>query len=278
MDDAPRSDETRLIPPRLSVRDDRARVVGHDPGIGSEVEVGPAPHLAEEGFVKRRLDAIRQLVVDEDARDRVDVVSRRRPKAVSAGKIHTERVRAHPTGIADSRVGRAFSRSGRRGPTREAQHVRAQTGPVHRGQARKARGRADDSPADATSLSRPSVAVAAGTGTYWQRSAPCRATPKPATPTPPPIRDPKQARRGVVTCSKLRDRQRTRGRVLRELRELPGVDWAGSGRRHGRAGRAESLPPPSLPSSTDLPSRQLRLPPRRAPPPLLLPRPLLLPL
>ena len=88
MDDAPRSDEVRLVQPRLPVRDDRAIVVGHDPCVDGEVEVGPAPRLAEEEFVKCRLDPIRQLVIDEHAGRRVDVVPRRRPKPVSGGKAH----------------------------------------------------------------------------------------------------------------------------------------------------------------------------------------------
>ena len=94
MDDAPRSDDARLPQPRLPVRDDRARVVGHHPCVRGEVEVRPAPHLAEEEFVERRLDPIRDLVVDEQTGHRFDVVPRRRPKPVAGREVHAERVRA----------------------------------------------------------------------------------------------------------------------------------------------------------------------------------------
>jgi hypothetical protein len=93
MDDAPGPDDVRLPVSRLPVRDDRSCVIGHDPCVGGEIEIRPAPHLTEEEFVERRLYSIRQLVVDEHAGHRVDVVPRRRPKPVSGREVHAERVR-----------------------------------------------------------------------------------------------------------------------------------------------------------------------------------------
>ncbi len=117
MDDAPRPDEVRLLPPRLPVGDDRSGAVDHHPGIVSKVEVGPAPHLAEKERVDRGLDAVGSLVGEEHVSHGVDVVLRRRPKRVAVGEVHTESVpRANPLCI-DQRSGAIAGYASEVGPS-----------------------------------------------------------------------------------------------------------------------------------------------------------------
>ena len=69
----------------LPVRDDRSGGVDHDPGVGGQIEAGPAPDLPEKMRVDRGLDAVGALVGEQHRDHGVQVVLGRRPKRVSIG-------------------------------------------------------------------------------------------------------------------------------------------------------------------------------------------------
>ena len=93
MDDAPRSDDARLLQARLPIRDDGPRAIDHDPGVGGQVEVRPAPNVPDEEGIERRVHAVRSLVGEEHLAYGVGVVLVRRPVSVTGGEIHARSLR-----------------------------------------------------------------------------------------------------------------------------------------------------------------------------------------
>ena len=91
MDDSPRPDDVRFIKPDLPIRDDRSVIVGHDPCIGSEIEVRPAPNLAHEVRVDGGFHAVSRLIGEEQFGDSIQIILGRRSKLESVGNAQCSR-------------------------------------------------------------------------------------------------------------------------------------------------------------------------------------------
>jgi hypothetical protein len=88
VDDPPRPSDVLPLEPYLPVRDDRPRIVVHDPGVLGEIEAQPAPLLTDEVRPEERLIGDIELIGVEQVTDRIHVVVGRCPRPVSVGEGH----------------------------------------------------------------------------------------------------------------------------------------------------------------------------------------------
>ena len=92
VDDPPGLNHGRFLAHGLRVADDRRGLVGHHPGVGGQVETGPAPVIANELRAQDDLPGLEQLVGDEHIAHRAEVAGNRRPEPVSGGEFHARSV------------------------------------------------------------------------------------------------------------------------------------------------------------------------------------------
>ena len=88
VNDTPAVDRARFLGHGLHVTGNRARAVGHHPGVGSQAEARPAPLVPEEARVQHNRPALGKLIGDQNVGHRVEVARFRRPELVSSGEFH----------------------------------------------------------------------------------------------------------------------------------------------------------------------------------------------
>ena len=86
VDDSPRPDDVGLVTPSLSVGHDRSSgIVGHDPCVGRQIEVRPAPDLPKQVSVDGGFHVGRTLLGEQHRDHRLEVPFGRLPKRVAVG-------------------------------------------------------------------------------------------------------------------------------------------------------------------------------------------------
>jgi hypothetical protein len=99
VDDPPAVNDGRFLKHGLHVSGDRPRAVDHHPGVGGEIEAGPAPLVTDEVRAQDDLPGLLKLVGDEHIGHRTEVAQDGRPEPVPRGEFHARSVQRQPDAL-----------------------------------------------------------------------------------------------------------------------------------------------------------------------------------